>query len=125
MRVFKGSTIHKVATTHIFAVVIGISLTAMPLSSTQAQAVLDEIIVTATKRVENIQDVPISISVMSKETMDSVRVGGKDIRFLSSKVPSLIVESDFGRIFPRFYIRGVGNTDFDQNASQPVSLIYD
>jgi len=57
--------------------------------------------------------------------MDSVRVGGKDIRFLSSKVPSLVVESDFGRIFPRFYIRGVGNTDFDQNASQPVSLIYD
>ncbi len=57
--------------------------------------------------------------------MDAVRAGGKDIRFLSAKVPSLIVESDFGRIFPRFYIRGVGNTDFDQNASQPVSLVYD
>ena len=57
--------------------------------------------------------------------MDSIRAGGKDIRFLSGKVPSLIVEPDFGRIFPRFYIRGVGNTDFDQNASQPVSLIYD
>ena len=65
------------------------------------------------------------MSVMSQETMDSIRAGGKDIRFLSGKVPSLIVESDFGRIFPRFYIRGVGNTDFDQNASQPVSLIYD
>ncbi len=125
MNVFKDLTIHKVATAHFMAVVIGISLTAMPLSSTQAQAILEEIIVTATKRVENIQDVAMSISVMSQETMDSVRVGGKDIRFLSGKVPSLIVESDFGRIFPRFYIRGVGNTDFDQNASQPVSLIYD
>ena len=125
MRVFKGPTIHKVATAHLLAVVMGVSLTALPLSSTQAQAVLEEIIVTATKRVENIQDVAMSISVMSQETMDSVRVGGKDIRFLSGKVPSLIVESDFGRIFPRFYIRGVGNTDFDQNASQPVSLIYD
>ena len=29
------------------------------------------------------------------------------------------------RAFPRFYIRGLGNTDFDLNASQPVSLIYD
>jgi len=86
---------------------------------------LEEIIVTATKRVENMQDVPIAMSVKSGEEMDSIRVGGKDIRFLSGKVPSLIIESDFGRIFPRFYLRGIGNTDFDQNGSQPVSLIYD
>ena len=26
---------------------------------------------------------------------------------------------------PRFYIRGLGNTDFDLNASQPVSQVYD
>lgn len=95
------------------------------VSGVQAQAVLEEIVVTAQKRAENVQDIPISVSVISQETMDSVRVGGKDIRFLSSKVPSLVVESDFGRIFPRFYIRGIGNTDFDQNASQPVSLVYD
>jgi len=99
-------------------------LVALSVSGAQAQ-VLEEIVVTAQKRVENVQDVPISISVMSQERLDSVRAGGKDIRFLSSKVPSLVVESDFGRIFPRFYIRGIGNTDFDQNASQPVSLIYD
>jgi len=99
-------------------------LVALSASGAQAQ-VLEEIVVTAQKRVENVQDVPISISVMSQERLDSVRAGGKDIRFLSSKVPSLVVESDFGRIFPRFYIRGIGNTDFDQNASQPVSLIYD
>jgi iron complex outermembrane receptor protein len=36
-----------------------------------------------------------------------------------------MVESSFGRTFPRFYIRGLGNTDFDFNASQPVSLVYD
>ena len=42
-----------------------------------------------------------------------------------ARVPSLNIESSFGRAFPRFYIRGFGNTDFDLNASQPVSLIYD
>ena len=41
------------------------------------------------------------------------------------RVPSLNIESSFGRTFPRFYIRGLGNTDFDLNASQPVSLVYD
>ena len=40
-------------------------------------------------------------------------------------MPSLNIESSFGRTFPRFYIRGLGNTDFDLNASQPVSLVYD
>jgi len=123
-----STTIHvlrKLAPAACIAGVTGLCLTAMPLSSAQAQIVLEEIVVTAQKREENIQDVPISISVMSQETMDSVRAGGKDIRFLNAKAPSLIVESDFGRIFPRFYLRGVGNTDFDQNASQPVSLVYD
>ncbi len=107
------------------AISVSTILLALSISGAQAQAVLEEITVTAQKRVENVQDVPISISVMSQERLDSVRSGGKDIRFLSSKVPSLVVESDFGRVFPRFYIRGIGNTDFDQNASQPVSLIYD
>jgi len=86
---------------------------------------LEEIIVTAQKREQNIQDVPLSVSAMSGESMDNIRSGGGDIRFLSGRAPSLVVESDFGRVFPRFYIRGIGNTDFDQNASQPVSLIYD
>ena len=46
-------------------------------------------------------------------------------QFLSARVPSLLLESSFGRAFPRFYIRGLGNTDFDLNASQPVSMVYD
>ncbi|WP_273786852.1 Plug domain-containing protein, partial [Brucella intermedia] len=37
----------------------------------------------------------------------------------------LQIESSFGRTFPRFYIRGLGNTDFDINAAQPVSVVYD
>ena len=26
---------------------------------------------------------------------------------------------------PRFYLRGMGNIDFDNNASQPVSMVFD
>ena len=47
------------------------------------------------------------------------------MRILSGRVPSLILESSFGRAFPRFYIRGLGNSDFDLNASQPVSMVVD
>jgi len=85
----------------------------------------DEVIVTATKRAENIQDVPLSVSALPSDTLDLIGGAGDDIQFLSARVPSLIIESSFGRIFPRAYIRGLGNTDFDLNASQPVSFIYD
>src|SRR5262245_57991351 len=84
-----------------------------------------EIIVTAQRRSENLQDVPISVGIVDKQQLAAINTGGADIRGLSGRVPSLNIESSFGRTFPRFYIRGLGNTDFDLNASQPVSLIYD
>ncbi|KAF1708999.1 TonB-dependent receptor [Pseudoxanthomonas sacheonensis] len=99
---------------------------AAPAASTQSEATtLDAVQVTAQRRVENIQDVPVSISTVSSEKLDVLASGGNDVRFLSARVPSLNIESSYGRAFPRFYIRGLGNTDFDLNASQPVSLIYD
>ncbi|GGA48351.1 TonB-dependent receptor [Sphingomonas psychrolutea] len=86
---------------------------------------LDDIVVTAQRRSENLQNVPLSVTAIRGDKLDAISSGGPDIRFLSARVPSLIVESSFGRTFPRFYIRGLGNTDFDFNASQPVSLVYD
>ena len=103
---------------------------ALPLPAAWAQTpatstTLGDIIVTATRRSESIQDVPVAVSTLSDEKLDILGSGGDDIRFLSARLPSLNIESSFGRAFPRFYIRGLGNTDFDLNASQPVSLVYD
>lgn len=86
---------------------------------------LDAVQVTADRRVENIQDVPMAITVVDGEKLGVLTSGGDDIRLLSGRLPSLNIESSYGRSFPRFYIRGQGNTDFDLNASQPVSLVYD
>lgn len=87
--------------------------------------VLEEIEVTAQKRTENVQDVPAAVTTVSDTAVELVTAGGADVKALSGRVPSLVIESSFGRAFPRFYIRGLGNTDFDLNASQPVSMIYD
>ena len=109
---------------------------AFPLHTSFAQAAdtaaasapageLQAVIVTGARRSENIKEVPQSISTFNPETLDTLSASGQDIRALSGRVPSLNIESDFGRTFPRFYIRGLGNTDFDLNASQPVGLVYD
>jgi len=86
---------------------------------------LEEVIVTSERRAENIRDVPNSVSTVSAADLEVLSTGGQDVRLLAARVPSLNVESSFGRAFPRFYIRGYGNGDFRLNASQPVSLIYD
>ncbi|MFB9372878.1 TonB-dependent receptor [Algimonas porphyrae] len=95
------------------------------LTPAHAQDVTDEVIVTAQKREQSLQDVPLSLDVVRGEELDVISSGGEDILFLSARVPSLYAEGSFGRTFPRFYIRGLGNTDFDLNANQPVSLVYD
>ncbi|MDQ1924087.1 TonB-dependent receptor [Massilia pseudoviolaceinigra] len=92
---------------------------------TQAAPELQTVTVTAQRRTENIKEVPVSVSMLKDEKLDVIVSGGQDIRVLAGKVPSLNVESSNGRTFPRFYIRGYGNTDFNTFASQPVSLIYD
>ncbi|WP_442782638.1 TonB-dependent receptor [Collimonas fungivorans] len=97
--------------------------TEAPQSGSSLQ--LETMTVTAQRRVEKIKDVPISVTLLKGETLDVLNSGGQDIRVLAGKVPSLNIESSNGRTFPRFYIRGYGNTDFSTFASQPVSLIFD
>ena len=86
---------------------------------------VSEVLVTAQKKTEKLNDVPESVTAIGGEKLDVIRSSGGDIRVLSARVPSLVLESSFGRTFPRPYIRGLGNTDFDLNASQPVSFVYD
>jgi iron complex outermembrane recepter protein len=86
---------------------------------------IQEVIVTAERREERLVDVPISTSVLSGSSLAVLSTAGQDIRQLAFAVPSLNIESSNGRTFPRFYIRGYGNTDFTTFASQPVGLYYD
>jgi iron complex outermembrane receptor protein len=86
----------------------------------------DGIVVTAQRRAEPLSQVPLSVGVLSADNLTDYAAGGADtLLSLSGKVPSLYVESTTGRIFPRFYIRGLGNVDFYLGASQPVSIIQD
>jgi len=89
-------------------------------------ASLDTITVTAERREQNLQDVPVSVGVVQGEAMRDYTAGGDDtLLALSGRVPGFYAETTTGRIFPRFYIRGLGNIDFYLGASQPVSIIQD
>ena len=110
---------HAVAAAAILALHVGAS------AQTAAPGELQVVTVTAERRLENIRDVPSSVTALQGDVLEALATSGQDLRALSGRVPSLNIESSFGRAFPRFYIRGYGNTDFRLNASQPVSLVYD
>ncbi|MDH3748501.1 MAG: TonB-dependent receptor [Gammaproteobacteria bacterium] len=103
---------------------IALSLAAVPALA-QSEIVLEEITVTAQKREEALQDVPISVATMSGDRYDVLFSGSEDVLALSGRVPGLYAESSNGRAAPRFYVRGLGNVDFDLAASQPVSIVMD
>lgn len=110
------------------AICVSAALQTTSLSAQEIEgqdSVLEKITVTAQKRVQSIQDVPISIATLNGEKFESIFSGGEDILALAVRVPGLYAESSNGRVAPRFYIRGLGNTDFDLAASQPVSIIMD
>ena len=106
-----------------------ITLSISPTSAADEEAeesiMMEEVVVTARKREQRSFEVPLAVSTIRGEKSDALRSSGVDVRFLSNRTPSLQMESSFGRVFPRFYVRGLGNTDFDLNASQPVSVLHD
>jgi iron complex outermembrane receptor protein len=100
--------------------------TAEPAAAESDTGQLSDIVVTAERRSENLTNVPVSVGVLAGDEARAFSSGGDDtLLSLSGKVPSLYIESTTGRIFPRFYIRGLGNVDFYLGASQPVSIIQD
>ncbi|MBB6125290.1 TonB-dependent receptor [Sphingobium subterraneum] len=81
-----------------------------------------EIIVTAQRRNENLQDVPISISALSDQTLKNSRPF--DSVDLSRSVPNLNVRN-VGIPVAHVFIRGVGNSDFNQNTATSVGTYVD
>jgi iron complex outermembrane receptor protein len=87
--------------------------------------VLEEVLVTAQKREQTLEDVPLAVSTVTGESVHDFTGGGRDIRALAARVPGLNIETSNGRTQPRFYLRGLGNIDFDVNANQPVAMVFD
>lgn len=72
-----------------------------------AQAALEEIVVTAQKRTESVQDVPISISAYSSDFLD--KSGVSNLKDISLYAPNLTLSSAGQKANTRISIRGVGS----------------
>lgn len=80
-----------------------------------------EIIVTAQKREEALQDVPISIAVVGGETLDKLQLNAAtDLQYV---VPGLVSPAQSGPRNFGFFIRGIGTNTFSSETIEP-SMAY-
>jgi len=96
-----------------------------PASGGKAEAsALQEILVTAQKRSENLQQVPIAITALSGDELASRGVLGT--QDLASASPGVLI-TQFGTApnAMAIYIRGIGQLDFAEHQESPVALYID
>ena len=82
--------------------------------STPAYAELEEIIVTARKREEKLQDLPMSVTAIDTEAME--RLGIRDLKDVTLYTPGVNLDSGFGLNDQRLVIRGRRRRAADRTA---------
>lgn len=95
---------------------------ANPLLNASDEDLLEVISVTAQKRAQSIQDVPISMSAFSADTLNNI--GAEDFTDLTALVPSLSVVGG-SDAFPITYIRGIGTNDTSIGADPSIGVYID
>ena len=83
----------------------------------------DVIIVTAQKRSENIQEVPVAVTAIGGEALQDL--GVTDVLDLNALAPSLQVKTDDNAANPKVFIRGIGLNDFNPNTASAVAIYTD
>ena len=88
-----------------------------------ANAATDDIVVTATKREQTLQDVPVSVAVTSEQTIQRAQI--RDLIDLQSVVPSLKVAQFNSVGQTNFIIRGFGNGNGNVGIEGSVGVFID
>jgi iron complex outermembrane receptor protein len=87
------------------------------------RAVLEELIVTARKREQNLQDVPAGVSLLSGKAVSEAQL--KNAAELATLLPTLNVQSSSGPTTSSFNIRGIGTQTFSPGVDPSVSAMLD
>ena len=106
------------------AMVLAAGTLSLPLAPLSLAQSLEEVIVTAQKRAESAQDVPISITAISGEQL--AISGAANLESLSDSIPNVDISDSPGvnRVVIRGLGSGTGNVGFEQSVGLFVDGIY-
>jgi outer membrane receptor protein involved in Fe transport len=104
----------------------GVAVTAWAAQASAQSLQLEEVLVTAQKRSESLQDVPIAVTAISGDKI--AEAGLQNMQDLTDYVPNVVMISSPGGGNPgRIFIRGIGsgnNAGFEQSVGSFVDGIY-
>jgi iron complex outermembrane receptor protein len=107
----------------VSALALAIASPALAQSQSTNDNAISEIVVTATKREQTLQDVPISVAVTGQQTIERAQV--RDLIDLQSVVPSLKVSQFNATGQTNFVIRGFGNGNGNDGIESSVGVFID
>lgn len=105
--------------------IAAIALASMPIATVfaQQQAVIEEVIVTAQKREQSVQEVPIAVSAFDQDFLDEA--GVDDILELQFFVPGMTIYNNQTPAQTNINIRGVGTAGNSLSLESSVGLYVD
>src|SRR5690349_187450 len=93
------------------------------LTAGSASAAIEQVVTTARKREESLQDVPVAAYAMSAQQLENYAVA--DLRDMGKMVPGLILERAFNGASATVFLRGVGTSAINVAFEQAVSFNVD
>jgi iron complex outermembrane receptor protein len=97
---------------------------AWPQPAHAQETALEEVTVTAQRRTERLQDVPVAITAISGS--DIIDRGVRQAGDIADLVPNLLLNQPYGpEAQPTFTLRGVTTQDFSENQSSPIAMYVD
>lgn len=102
---------------------VAIATIAAPTVGLAQSGLIEEIVVTATKRAQTLQEIPIAVSVTTSATIEQAQI--QDISDLQSVVPSLRVSQLQSSTNTNFVIRGFGNGANNPGIEPSVGVFID
>ena len=107
-----------------FRITMPLTLLAVLAAPPAAAAEIEEVVVTAQRRAQSVQDVPIAMAAYTGEQLEEL--GLKDLRELIEYVPGIELYDDRANSSqPTWIIRGVGLADFNSNNTPTAAIYYD
>ena len=92
-------------------------------SGASATGEIQEIVVTAQRREERLQDVPISVSAFGSDQLKTL--GIQNARDLAGETPNFYIKEQAGYAKPQIFMRGMGSDDFNATAQNAVAFYED
>lgn len=84
---------------------------------------LEEVVVTAQRRTESAQDVPVAITAIDGSAIQDM--GYENANDITRQIPNMNVSNPYGDTQPIFSIRGISMSDYSPNQSSPIGVYVD